>query len=56
MAKRLSAQAVMSYFEDGEILFDGSDDELGIEYEEFDEYEPDYDPLDTVEGYYSTFI
>ena len=55
MAERLSAQAVISYFsgEDGEIVFDGSDDELGMEDEEFDNSEPDYEPLETDEGNYN---
>ena len=49
MAKRLSASAVISYFsgeEGSEVLFDGSDDELGMEDEEPYDDEPPFEPLE----------
>ena len=49
MARRLSASAVISYFsgeEGSEVLFDGSDDELGMEDEEPYDDEPPFEPLE----------
>ena len=56
MAQRFSSNAVISYFggEDseglGEIVFDGSDDELGMEEEEVDDSEPAFEPLEIADG------
>ena len=52
MARRLSASAVISYFsgeEGSEVLFDGSDDELGMEDEEPFDDEPPFEPLEVDE-------
>ena len=49
MARRLSASAVIQYFsgeEGSEVLFDGSDDELGMEDEEPFDDEPPFEPLE----------
>ena len=49
MAKRLSVSAVISYFrgeEGSEVLFDGSDEELGMEDEEPYDDEPSFKPLE----------
>ena len=50
MAHKLSSATVISYFssEDTlpEVFFEGSDDELGMEDEESDDSEPDFEPLE----------
>ena len=50
MAKKLSADTIISYFREGsELFFDGSDDELGMEDEEYDDSEPAMEPLEVIE-------
>ena len=62
MANKLSSSAVISFFsgEDSdhlaEIVFDGSEDDLGMEDVEDDNSEPDFDPLEvSIEGKYISF-
>ena len=55
MSKRLSPSAVIRFFsgeEDSlsEIIFDGSDDELGMEDEEPLDYEPPFESLEVDHG------
>ena len=56
MAQRFSSNAVISYFGGkdseglGEIVFDGSDDDLGMEEEEVDDSEPAFEPLEIADG------
>ena len=51
MAERISPSDVIRFFsvDDSalpEILFEGSDDELGMEDEESDDSEPEFEPLE----------
>ena len=56
MAEIFSSEAVVSYFsgEDsegiGEVMFDGSGDELGMEDEETHDSEPEYEPFEPFDG------
>ena len=53
---RYAANAVISFFagEDeeglGEICFCGSDDDLGMEDEEDDDSQPEFEPLEVLQG------
>ena len=53
---RYSSNAVASYFTGddveglGEMIFSGSDDDLGMEDEEEDDSEPDFEPLEVAQG------
>ena len=56
MAETFSSEAVLSYFggDDsesiGEVTFDGSDDELGMEDEEEQDSESDFEPFEPFDG------
>ena len=55
MASKFTTESVLSFFDgehrDGlpEVLFDGSDDELGMEDEEENDSEPDFELLDMID-------
>ena len=56
MARLFSSREVINFFsgEDdeglSEVIFPGSDDELGMEDEEDDDSEPEFEPLEVPEG------
>ena len=54
MAKRFSSKAVISFFSGdnsalSEVFFEGSEDELGMEDEESDNSEPEFEPLEVTD-------
>ena len=55
MAAKFTTESVISFFDgedrDGlaEVIFDGSDDELGMEDEVENDSEPDFEPLDLID-------
>ena len=55
MSRLFSSREVISFFsgEDeglSEVIFPGSEDELGMEDEEDDDFEPEFEPLEVPEG------
>ena len=54
MAERFTSKAVISFFSGDdsalpEVFFEGSEDELGMEDEESDDSEPEFEPLEVTD-------